>query len=95
MKPHPVGDLRHVRARHLSPHGEIASEWRQEGKTFDWLITVPVNTTATAYVPATGPSAVLVNGKTVTRAPGVKFLRLEKDRAVFTLGSGQYHFTTR
>lgn len=95
MKPQPVGDLRYVRARHVSPYGEISSEWRRQGKSFDWLINLPVNTTATVFLSASGPSGVLVNGKSVARAPGVKFLRLEKDRAVFTVGSGQYRFTSR
>jgi len=29
----------------------ISSHWKKEGKTFDWSISIPVNTTATVYLP--------------------------------------------
>ncbi len=86
MKPTPVGDLTFVKATHESPYGLIASEWRRDGKKFDWRIEIPANTTATVYVPGTDPEKI--------SADGVKARRFENGRAIFELGSGKYHFVS-
>jgi alpha-L-rhamnosidase len=92
MRPEPVADLTYVKASHLSPHGRIASHWRREGGKFDCQITVPVNTTATVYVPAFRQDTVTEGFQPAAEAAGVKFVRMEADRAVFEVGSGDYHF---
>jgi alpha-L-rhamnosidase len=88
MKPTPVGDLKFVKATHESPYGLIASEWRRDGKEFDWRIEIPANATATVYVPATSAEKVSTNGVKV------KFARFGNGRAIFELGSGKYHFVS-
>ena len=63
-------------------------------------VTIPVNTTATVYVPAkgaagvteSGPSTSLRAGKPAAKAEGVKFLRMENGAAVYEVGSGCYRF---
>jgi alpha-L-rhamnosidase len=95
MCPQPVGDLKFVRATHHSPYGLIASEWKKEGNTFRWRVTVPVNATATIYVPAKDIAAVTESGKPAAAARGVKLLRSENGRAVIEIGSGQYDFASR
>jgi alpha-L-rhamnosidase len=92
MKPHPVGDLKFVRGTHRSPYGLIVSEWQHNGTRFDWQITVPPNTTATAYVPASDLNGVLENGRPATKATGVRGFRYENGAAVLQLDSGQYRF---
>jgi len=87
MHPIPVGDLTYVKATHESPYGLIASEWRHDEGTFDWRIQVPVNTTATVYVPATSPQYV--------QAGNMKPVRFEDGFAVFEVGSGKYHFVSQ
>lgn len=96
MRPHPVGDLTFVDASLRSPHGLIASHWRQEGEAFDWQITVPTNTTATVFVPATNADAVTESGKPITEVEDVKFLGMDRgDYVVFAVGSGSYHFLSK
>jgi len=92
MRPEPVGDLQFVKASHRSPYGLIASDWQKQGDRLRWKITVPVNTTATAYVPAKTADTVTETGKAAGRAEGVKLLRQENGRAVFSVGSGSYSF---
>ncbi len=87
MKPEPVGDLTSVKATHLSPYGLIASEWHKDGNAFDWQIEIPANTTATVYVPAAGLDDV--------RVKGLKAVRFEDGRAIYEIGSGKYHFTSK
>lgn len=43
--------LTRVSASHRSPYGIIASDWRCEGGTIRWKVTVPPNTTAEAHLP--------------------------------------------
>jgi alpha-L-rhamnosidase len=87
MKPNLVGDLRFVQASHESPYGLITSEWHRNGKTFDWQINIPPNTTATVYVPATSLDSVEFRGQPATR--------FENGYAVYELGSGKYHFISQ
>jgi alpha-L-rhamnosidase len=95
MRPRPVGDLRFVRATHRSPYGLIVSDWKLAGGAFDWQVQVPVNTTATIYVPAKNEGSVTEGGRPASRAPGVKLLRFENGRAIYELGSGRYGFASR
>jgi alpha-L-rhamnosidase len=95
MKPYTVGDLTFVRATHRSPYGLIASEWRKQGEKFDWKITIPANTTAEVYVPATDSKRVTEGGKSASKSKGVEFLRMDDGRAVFRAGSGDYHFISK
>ncbi|WP_423128633.1 glycoside hydrolase family 78 protein [Gaoshiqia sp. Z1-71] len=53
MKPEPVEGLSFVDASYQSVYGEIKSRWQRKGKTFSWDITVPANTKALVYLPAT------------------------------------------
>ena len=55
-------------------------------------VTIPVNTTATVYVPAKDPAGVTESGKPVEKVPGVKFLRIQSNTAVYAVGSGTYQF---
>jgi alpha-L-rhamnosidase len=95
MHPEPVGGQTFVRATHRSPFGLIASEWRKDVHGFHWDITVPLNATATVYLPLLGAIELTENDKPVLRARGVKYLRMEQSRAVFELGSGHYRFESR
>jgi|TARA_B110000879_G_C10767543_1_gene354030 alpha-L-rhamnosidase len=50
--------------------------------------------TATVYVPAKAASDVTVNGEAVTQADHVTFLKMENNRAVLKVGSGNYSITS-
>ncbi len=94
MRPTPVGDLTSVRASHDSPYGRIVSEWKISAGQFIWNITVPANTTATIYVPASASEAVTESGKAARGAIGVKYLRTEPGVEVYEIGSGSYRFVS-
>jgi alpha-L-rhamnosidase len=94
MRPTPVGDLTFVRASHKSPYGKIVSDWKRDAVRFTWNLTVPANTGATVFVPAKESASVTESGKPADQAPGVKYLRVEADAAVFEVGSGSYHFVS-
>jgi alpha-L-rhamnosidase len=95
MRPHPVGDLEFVWASHVSPYGLIRSQWQKNGDTFDWNIEVPANGSATVFVPATEKATVTESGQPIDKAFGVRFVRMDDGRAVFEIGSGNYHFVAK
>jgi len=92
MRPQPVPGLNWVQATHRSPFGLIASDWKKEPRSFRWNITVPLNATATVYVPCQSGEQVKENGQPARRSRGVRFLQMEQGRALFELGSGSYKF---
>ena len=57
--------------------------------------TIPANTTATVYVPATRVDKITERGEPLLKARGVKFLRMESGRAVLAVESGDYRFTSQ
>ena len=61
VKPSVVGDLTFVNGKYHSIHGDIVSNWRIEDGTFKLTVTVPPGTTATVFMPGTGP--VRMEGK--------------------------------
>jgi len=94
MRPTPVDDLTFVKASHQSPYGEIVSDWKREGVHFTWSVTVPVNSTATVYVPAIDAASVKESDRPASAAPGIKYMRIEGGAAVYEIGSGTYHFVS-
>jgi len=51
IAPRPGPGLTWIKASYRSLHGLIASEWKTEGNTWTWQLTIPANTTATVCVP--------------------------------------------
>jgi alpha-L-rhamnosidase len=85
--PDPVEGLGWVKAEHDSPYGLIRSSWKKAGGAFTLEVEVPVNTTATVYLPVK-PDATNV-------AADVKPVPSDRDRMAFKVGSGRYTFVIR
>ena len=86
IKPQVVGDVTFAKANYLSPYGKIMSDWKKDGDKFILKVEIPVNTTATIYLPATAKAKIYVNGKLVEN------LAFQEDKAVLNIGSGEYLF---
>lgn len=92
LKPLIVNGLNYVKADFHSAHGLIKSSWEKREGFFVWDISVPCNTTATVYIPASPENTIMENGVKATSAKGVRFKKFENGHAVFEVGSGSYHF---
>lgn len=90
--PEPVGDLTSAKGSYLSPYGKIATDWKKTDRGFELAVTVPVNTKARVYLPATGKQRPTENGKAIKDSAAIKWIGFEKDRAVVEIGSGNYNF---
>ena len=89
-----MGDLTWVKGSYISVSGEIISQWERDGSTLSMRMEIPANAGATVYVPAQNRSSVREGGQSADEAPGVTFLRMEGNTAVFEVRSGRYTFTT-
>ena len=87
--------INQVRAHYDSIHGRISSAWKRAGERFELQVTIPANTTATVYLPAVGSASITEDGRKLADATGVKFLRMEGDRAVLSVQSGAYRFSSK
>ncbi len=83
-----------VRAHYDSIHGRIRCEWKRTPDRFDLNVSIPPNTTATVFVPATSATRITEGGQVVAGSPGVKFLRMDGRRAVLAVESGDFHFSS-
>lgn len=94
IKPAVCGDLTFVNADYRSVYGVIASQWKLKKDDLHLSVTIPPNTTATVYVPATDSTSVRVktsrnNEKTVS------FVNLQDNAAVYEIGSGRFEFISK
>lgn len=86
-------DLNYVKASHRSPYGLIKSEWKKTDHLLTWNITIPANSTATVYIPATDPGAIMEGNEKAVQSAFMTFERMEDNKAVFKVKSGSYVFS--
>jgi alpha-L-rhamnosidase len=93
IRPRPWGGLTSASGNFWSVYGMIESSWTLRGPGLTLSVRVPVNATATVYLPTLDVDRVTEGDHPVIGAEGVEFLRFEKGQTVFNLGSGDYRFT--
>jgi len=94
LSPHHWQILSHASAVYRSPYGLIKSAWKVESGRLRWRVDVPVNATATVYIPAARASRVKESGMKLEKSPGVRILGLKDGRVVCEIVSGSYLFET-
>lgn len=95
INPSVVGDLTFVDAWHESLYGRIKSSWKRDNGRLTLDVSVPVNTSASIYVPCMPGSSITETGRPASDAEGVKFIREENGKAIFEVGSGNYSFQSK
>ena len=95
IAPQPGGRLTHAETSYQSIRGEIATSWIKEDETLSLIVTIPANTTATVFLPASGPEAITESGHALDQAEGVKVESTLAGRTVLKVGSGRYSFVTK
>ncbi|UFH52216.1 alpha-L-rhamnosidase [Spirosoma sp. KNUC1025] len=87
--------LTYVKASYKSINGLIRTSWKKEGKTVRLQVTVPVNTTATVFIPTRNPASVLENNKALKTNSAITVREVEGGYLPVEIGSGQYVFTSQ
>ncbi len=95
IKPQPAGDVTFASYSNETTYGTAAVNWEKNAKYFKLNVTVPVGSTATVYVPASGHRNVTESGSVIKAKDGVRYKDMENGYAVFTIGSGKYSFESR
>ena len=91
IRPEIGGTLTHIEAGYESIRGRIAVSWRRSGAV-DLKVTIPANTTALIYVPASKSSRITEGGLAAESARGLRLSRREADYTLFEAESGRYAF---
>ncbi|MGH9343111.1 MAG: family 78 glycoside hydrolase catalytic domain [Terriglobia bacterium] len=86
------GNLRWVRARYDSIAGAISVNWQHDAAKFTLQVSIPPNTTATVYLPASLEQDVMESGRPLAHNPGIKLVQPEKNTVKVEIGSGKYEF---
>jgi hypothetical protein len=95
IRPEVAGDVAYAKTSYNSPYGVIATDWKKEGGTFYLTVTIPVNTTATVYLPAKKSGIISEGGKPINAIPGIKYSGYQQGKAILQIGSGLYHFIAK
>ncbi|MFC1848569.1 family 78 glycoside hydrolase catalytic domain [candidate division CSSED10-310 bacterium] len=92
IHPQPGGGLIFARGTYNSINGQVISDWKITGQKFHLNVTIPANTTATIYLPSQRADSVTESGIPAQRVQAIRFIRWEKNTAVFQVSSGKYQF---
>ena len=95
IRPQITSDVNWVKAHYNSVNGKIISEWKRDENSFHLNISIPVNSTATVYLPAEDISEIKEGGADISSVKDIEFVKMENERAVFRLGSGNYSFESQ
>lgn len=92
LKPNFVQGLDHFEASHKSPYGQIVSSWKRKGKTVEYQVAIPANSTATLFLAG---GRIQENGKSPEQNPLIRTKEQAKGMHRFELQSGNYRFSIR
>jgi len=95
IRPEPVGDVTFAKATYQSAYGLIVSDWKKNNHEFRLKVSIPVNTSATIYLPANASSVIEEGNSSIGEREDMKFEGLEKGRAIVKVGSGDYTFVVK
>ncbi len=95
IQPHIGGGFTNASASLQTYYGTLSSGWKIEAGKMLMNVEIPVNTTATIYVPAPMPEAVTENGMALTELKDIKVGGTEKGYVILNLGSGKYQFEVK
>jgi alpha-L-rhamnosidase len=87
IKPQPAGGINWAKGNYRSVMGNIKSDWRQDAGHFLLNVSIPVNTSATIFIPAKE------NGRITENDKPARLSRYEKGYAIVEVGSGDYVFS--
>jgi alpha-L-rhamnosidase len=89
-----LGDLTYAKAEYNSRHGLITSSWKREKNDLFLVVQIPVNTTATVYLPAVDVAFITESGKSIITSESIKFIGVQDNKAQIEVESGKYRFVS-
>ena len=95
LAPQPGGKLTSAATVYHSIRGPIGTNWKLRNGELSLRVAIPPNTSAMVSIPAKTVADVTEGNRGIDQAKGVRFLRMEGDRAIVAIEPGQYHFVSK
>jgi len=94
VEPKPIPDLKYCKASYNTLYGKIVSDWKiDENGSFNLIIEVPVNTSATVILPEWGNGIVSESATPIGKAKNI--VVSENNPNQVKISSGNYKFTVK
>ena len=84
IAPQLVSKLNSAQGYFHSPYGKISSEWVKKGNSYEFKLSIPVNTSAKVVLPSSIGSNISLNSQKIN------LVKKEMDNHILTIGSGDY-----
>ncbi|WP_069657945.1 alpha-L-rhamnosidase [Arcticibacter eurypsychrophilus] len=95
IKPTIGGGLTFANADYNTNYGTIKSHWKVEAGVVQMDIQIPVNSSATVYIPSMKDGEVTINGKKLLIDKTDKTESVMDGYRIVKVGSGKYNFTSQ
>jgi len=92
IKPHLGGDFTYIDADLNTSYGTVSSHWKIEGDKLMMEVEIPVNTTATIYIPANTLDDITESGIALSKIKNIIFDKVEAGYVKVNTGSGKYTY---
>lgn len=95
IKPLRGGKITFAKANLKTYYGLISTNWKWNNNETELKVTIPHNTSAIIYIPATNRETVMESGQNILRSSHIRVLpKQEEGFVAVEVGSGSYHFNT-
>ncbi|RFZ84098.1 alpha-L-rhamnosidase [Mucilaginibacter terrenus] len=92
IMPHPGGGFTSASASLQTYYGKVSSGWKIDSGMLSLDVEIPVNTTASVYIPAKDATGIIADGKPLQNAKQFQPTYGKENYIMVELGSGAYHF---
>ena len=89
IKPNIVNEIDFVNTAYPSEYGDIISNWKLEDDTFKLHVTIPPNTSASVYIPASSIDNLIADDSKV------KLIGFKNSFVQYEVPSGKYEFISK
>jgi alpha-L-rhamnosidase len=92
IRPHLTDSLSFASASLQTYYGKVSSEWKKENGNLSLNVEVPVNASATVFIPAKDAGDIFENGKKINEVKDISVMDKQGNYVPVKLGSGKYFF---
>ena len=92
IKPYLGDELNGITSHYDSIRGVIETYWQQDDDQLILNVTIPANTTAEVYLPATDPKRITESDKALSEVKAITGIKFDNGSTEVSVGSGTYNF---
>jgi hypothetical protein len=92
IDPQITGDVKNAATSYESPYGTIRCQWERTDKNYTLEVSIPANSTAEIYLPATDVQQVSTYGLPLSASDDVTVIGADNGKLRVKVGSGNYRF---